>query len=310
MATLKNTSVTGILRLPNGTTAQRPVSPTNGMLRFNTQRGAEEYYDGTQWVDIEYENQTVTDGLTPETAAPSASYLVTNYPNYNNGYYFIKPTGYNGDAIYCYCDLEGTDDVGAGWIRVQYRDDYYSRSSPWSGTGNFNATNPPFSQRFFFDLSDEEVRTLANNATDVRQKFQSFGFGSVGWTYDRGHQSHVDINGRWWSANSSRTSPAPPSERTHISQISGISWNLNGGYTSFPSPSWSRGLDPTDANDGTWREGTFYFRDTSGNGYLPIIQISQQDVDGTSERRYFPLRFGDDGSGNSNGVPSNIWINI
>jgi hypothetical protein len=312
MATLKNTQITGYVRMPNGTTAQRPTSPQEGMLRFNTSTGFEEYYTGTAWRNIVYEDQTAQDGLTPETAAPSAQYLATNYPNYNNGSYYIKPTGYSGDPIYVFCDLKGTEDVGIGFMRVQYADDYYSRSASWRGTGNSSQQNPPFSQRFYFDLADEEVRALANAASDVRQRFETWGFGSVGWTYDRGHQSHVDINNRWWSDNSTRTTPAPASQQAHISQIAGISWNVNGGYTSFPSPAWARNLDPTDIHDDVWRNGTFFFRDTSGNGYLPIIQISHQDVDGTSEQRYFPLRFGDNGSGGrpSPVVPSNIWIYI
>jgi hypothetical protein len=35
MATLKNTTVddTGFIRVPNGTTAERPVSPATGMVR-------------------------------------------------------------------------------------------------------------------------------------------------------------------------------------------------------------------------------------------------------------------------------------
>lgn len=301
MATLKNTSVTGILRLPNGTTAQRPGSPTNGMLRFNTQRGVEEYYDGTQWVDIEYENQTVTDGLTPETAAPSASYLVTNYPNYNNGYYFIKPTGYNGDAIYCYCDLEGTDDVGAGWIRVQYRDDYYSRSSPWTLTANGNPAAFIPSQEFFFDLADDEVLALSTNSQDVRQRFQTFGIGSVGWTYNTGnqYQSHVAINGEWYHSQGNGL---------HLtrSRAPGISYAVGTSYTSFNNS----GSDPTDANDGTWRDGTFSFRDTSGTGILPIKRISHADVDSTNEARYFPLKNGDNGSGSPDGNGSRIWILI
>ena len=41
MATLKNTIIddTGYIQLPVGTTAQRPVSPVAGMVRFNTTLG-------------------------------------------------------------------------------------------------------------------------------------------------------------------------------------------------------------------------------------------------------------------------------
>lgn len=41
--------VTGAAPIPSGTTAQRPASPTVGMLRLNTTIGALEYYDGTNW---------------------------------------------------------------------------------------------------------------------------------------------------------------------------------------------------------------------------------------------------------------------
>lgn len=52
MATLKNTIVdsTGFLKYPVGTDAQRPVSPTAGMTRFNTDRGCLETYNGSAWV--------------------------------------------------------------------------------------------------------------------------------------------------------------------------------------------------------------------------------------------------------------------
>jgi hypothetical protein len=40
------------LRIPIGTTAQRPPSPTEGQVRGNTSDNVIEYYDGTSWVDI------------------------------------------------------------------------------------------------------------------------------------------------------------------------------------------------------------------------------------------------------------------
>ena len=52
MATLKNTTIndTGFLNLPSGTTAQRPVSPVAGMVRFNTTTGYAEIYNGSVWI--------------------------------------------------------------------------------------------------------------------------------------------------------------------------------------------------------------------------------------------------------------------
>jgi hypothetical protein len=40
---------TGSLTLPAGTTAQRPVSPTAGMIRYNTTLGYNEKYTGAYW---------------------------------------------------------------------------------------------------------------------------------------------------------------------------------------------------------------------------------------------------------------------
>lgn len=44
-------SGTGFLKLPSGTTAQRPTGVT-GYTRFNTTTGVAEYYDGTSWISL------------------------------------------------------------------------------------------------------------------------------------------------------------------------------------------------------------------------------------------------------------------
>lgn len=51
MGSLKNTTIndTGFLQLPSGTTAQRPASPVNGMMRYNTTIGQMETYTGGAW---------------------------------------------------------------------------------------------------------------------------------------------------------------------------------------------------------------------------------------------------------------------
>ena len=54
MATLKNTSInsTESITLPVGTSAQRPGSPSLGMMRYNTDESYVEVYDGTEWFPI------------------------------------------------------------------------------------------------------------------------------------------------------------------------------------------------------------------------------------------------------------------
>lgn len=54
MATLKNTTFndTGYLQLPSGTTAERPVSPTYGMMRYNTTTAQIETYTASGWINL------------------------------------------------------------------------------------------------------------------------------------------------------------------------------------------------------------------------------------------------------------------
>ena len=74
MATLSNLTVndTGYLRVPQGTTAQRPGSPTAGMLRFNTDYNVNEYYNGSAWVTMSGAIASATGGtLTGNSGAAS-----------------------------------------------------------------------------------------------------------------------------------------------------------------------------------------------------------------------------------------------
>lgn len=65
------TGVTSIT-LPAGTTAERPQNPVSGMVRFNTDVGALESYDGVDWIevgDVDTEGfATATQGILAITA--------------------------------------------------------------------------------------------------------------------------------------------------------------------------------------------------------------------------------------------------
>jgi hypothetical protein len=60
MATLANVTISdsGFLTVPSGTTSQRPISPVNGQLRFNTDSQVLENYANSIWT-----NPPVTSGL-------------------------------------------------------------------------------------------------------------------------------------------------------------------------------------------------------------------------------------------------------
>jgi len=75
MAQLKNTDINdvGNLTLPSGTSAQRPGSPTAGMIRFNTDLDNTEFYDGTAW-------RLIGDTFTEATGGTIVDYDVGGVP--------------------------------------------------------------------------------------------------------------------------------------------------------------------------------------------------------------------------------------
>ena len=82
-------------KLPTGTTAERPTSPSNGEMRFNTTTGYVEYYDttDTQWWEIDYETVCTTNN--------------PNYPITNLAYYKMSNASDSG---------EGSGYIGQGGI--------------------------------------------------------------------------------------------------------------------------------------------------------------------------------------------------
>jgi len=78
MATLKSSTFTD-LSLPQGTTAQRPGSPTRGMTRYNTDHNLVEFYDGSAWRPVTgYSAGTVgTGGNTIETRGSGIVHMFT-----------------------------------------------------------------------------------------------------------------------------------------------------------------------------------------------------------------------------------------
>ena len=68
---------TGYMAVPSGTTAQRPGTPTNNLIRHNSDENALETYDGTEWTSLGgggLEEVIVT--ADPATAEAGTSYLI------------------------------------------------------------------------------------------------------------------------------------------------------------------------------------------------------------------------------------------
>ena len=69
-------SKTGTIRLPSGTTAQRPAVATAGMVRFNSTSGFMETYTGSAWVTAGYGVAQSFSGLQLRTS-PNADVAAT-----------------------------------------------------------------------------------------------------------------------------------------------------------------------------------------------------------------------------------------
>lgn len=114
----------GGMRLPAGTTAQRPAIPSDGMMRRNTTNNTIEYYNGVSagWSVLSEDKIGYSSG----NPAPSATAILTAIPGSPSGYYYIRPDGAN--VYYVYCDMV-TD--GGGWMlminaRANNGGQYYS----------------------------------------------------------------------------------------------------------------------------------------------------------------------------------------
>ena len=116
MANLKNTNIddTGFLKLPAGTTAQQPISPQSGMVRFNQNDVSLEIYDANnQWkiaqrpiVPIQATGGEIRDWLIENViyrvhafkSTGTSTFNVTNAGNYGKIDVLVVAGGGNGGA--------------------------------------------------------------------------------------------------------------------------------------------------------------------------------------------------------------------
>lgn len=119
MGTLKNTTIndTGYLKLPSGTTEQRPINPSPGYVRWNTTQQFVETYNGSSWTSLPYV-APVLNGSTSILAAPSGNYL------YENGFTTTGTYWLNGGsgAYQAYVKM----DYGGGWINLNVSNNVYN----------------------------------------------------------------------------------------------------------------------------------------------------------------------------------------
>lgn len=114
MAQLKSLTIndTGFLKLPSGTTAQRPASPVTGATRFNTELNWSEYYDGINWIN------SITGSVSVLT---TTGFLATNtFTTPFTGTYAIHAVGGgSGASASWHGDFYGSGG-GSGYYSITY----------------------------------------------------------------------------------------------------------------------------------------------------------------------------------------------
>ena len=282
-----------------------------GVLIYDDSLKALIYWNGQGWNKISF--QGPESGDSPQTAI--RDFQAWSQSNPVSGSYWVKPTGYGGSAEQVYVAVNESSQSGITsggvWVRIRYAESYYSRSNAWRGQGGLsnpaNQSSTAYSGDFSFEQSNAWISGLltTGNFTEIRQTFESWGYGSVGWTYGSGYmesRGFDDVNYTRWGTNSNIVGK-------DYSRVNGMSHRSGGSLNGpFDNPT-GRNTDATDNNDSTWRYGRLHFRYVPPAGSsalpLPIKGIWNADVDGGSEQRYFPFR--DAAGGWSGSGDSNIW---
>lgn len=188
MATLKNLTIndTGYLQMPSGTIAQRPASPSQGMIRYNTDFKENEYYNGTDWITGTGDNSIVRNGLVLWLdAGLSSSYSGSGTTwtdlsgNGRNGTLTNGPTysSDNGGSL----SFDGVDDYiecgNIGTIGNTYSIDCFFNSS--------SVVN-------YRNLYDMNYSTYSGVSGNVGPRFEQFSDGTANWVWS-GNTSNNSI---------------------------------------------------------------------------------------------------------------------
>ena len=136
-------------KLPTGTTAQRPASPSVGMIRFNSELVQVEVWSGSSWLQIIKASTGGNDGGTPTSAASSVQELMD--------------AGVAADGNY-YMNLDGT--TRRYFVPVNSHP-YYILIGNWGGGGTaFFSNSSALTGQNLNDTGDSTpVGNFAYNST-------------------------------------------------------------------------------------------------------------------------------------------------
>ena len=179
MGTFKNTKVEGNFQAPRGTISQRPTSPVNGQLWFNTTLRVMEFYDSTtsSWREIESYGSPRTYnakgksriGFSPDSPASSAKEILNETPGVPDGVYWINLPTVGVKA--CYCDMTYN---GGGWILIMKTTGdatFGYNASYWTTANVLNEADPDITRNINakYDAFNHYL------GTDIMARWANFG---------------------------------------------------------------------------------------------------------------------------------------
>ena len=230
---------TEALTIPSGTSANRPTSPAEGLLRDNTTTGALEFYNGSLW-------QQIAGTLVPDFQASSYFNTVIYTGNSTSGAYASTPYGQQDISVGFTSDFSifkarnsGTSGTSGNVVYDVIRGDYqYMNTNSGSASGSSGMAN-----------GNAGGANLSNGVRVGDITDGSFGVnGSPGGAYSNG--SYVSwnwIGGGTPTASSSGTSQTPTANSKMVDGVSDTSnWaTTTNGYPTTQSVNTSAGFSIT-----------------------------------------------------------------
>jgi hypothetical protein len=126
------TSSTGYFAIPSGTTAQRPASPINGWIRYNSTTGQIEGYANSLWAAI-----SSSLGSSATNPASSAAAIIAAGASKGDGIYWIQSSS---GPVQVYCDMTNGGYMLVAKISATQTDSFMYGGANWTTTIPVNET--------------------------------------------------------------------------------------------------------------------------------------------------------------------------
>jgi hypothetical protein len=236
-------SLNSALKLPSGTTAERPTSPSTGEWRYNTTTNLVEFYDGAEWRDLQSEN------IPPINSENFNTVLYTGTGSAQS----ITGVGFKPDFV---------------WIKD--RDTNFSHAVTDSTRGVGNIVKPNTT-----DAQSTDAQTITSFDAD------GFSLGTAGGSFNNNGDNYVawcwKANGGTTSSNTDGTTTSTVQANTKAEfsivqwpQTAGASTNVGHGLNSAPDLIITKAINDTD----NW----YVYNSASGVGKFSYLNLSNGEA--------------------------------